>query len=73
MSTENIQPGATVRIVQGFWAGEETTTGMVGVVVDPEQGENPVSGEPGWVAVQIPGKSLPLFFLEKNIEVVHEK
>jgi len=46
---------------------------MVGVVVDPEQGENPVSGEPGWVAVQIPGKSLPLFFLEKNIEVVHEE
>jgi hypothetical protein len=57
--------------VQGFWAGEETT-GKVGVVVDPGQGENPVSGEPGWIAVQFPGKSLPLFFLEKNVEVVHE-
>jgi len=74
MNTENIQPGATVRIVQGFCAGEETTTGLIGIVVDPEKGDHPVSSDPGWVAVQFPGKSIPLFFLEENVEVVvHEE
>ena len=78
MSAENTQRyqfGDTVRIVNGFNMGSEknpqTTTGLVGEVVDPTLYDF-TPNDPGWVAVLFPGRVNPLFHLEKNVEKIVE-